>query len=442
MNMLATVSGIVKPAASQRGRMQKWLAGNFWPLFALVWLLGLMIRVPLLTLDTNITNDISVYRSWFILIRDQGLAHAYAGTGIDYPPLFLEWLSFSSALLAHLPAWLSENGAVIISIIKLPSLLADMLTAAVLAAAFSGQGRWPALAAAAAYLFNPAVWYVSAYWGQTDALYCLFLVLAIVALQRAAVVPAWVALALALGWKLQAGAVAPLLVVASLRLKGWRQLTVGLVAFALVSGLLWAPWLFSGLFEAVWNIRPPLNDLVISAYNLWYLVGGNDLVRLLAASSVPGLAFVYQLLARSAYWGAVAAITVVVWRARRMRLALSAALYCLAFFVLMVGVRERYLFPVQALLLLAQAEAGESETDRRNLWILYVVLSVTSLFNLVTVASFNHQWWINILAAQPETPFVRALRIIGLAAAAVNTIVTVWLFLWVARFRRRPEMAP
>ena len=98
----------------------------------------------------------------------------------------------------------------------------------------------------ALYLFNPAVWYVSALWGQTDAVYTLPLVASVIALQRERLVSAWVAYALALATKPQSLALAPVLAGASLARQGLRGLATGAGAALLAILALALPWLAAG----------------------------------------------------------------------------------------------------------------------------------------------------------------------------------------------------
>src|SRR5712691_8853994 len=61
-------------------------------------------------------------------------------------------------------------------LIKLSSILADVLTAWLIAWALRRQGSVRHILACGLYAFNPAVWYVSTHWGQTESVYTLFLV--------------------------------------------------------------------------------------------------------------------------------------------------------------------------------------------------------------------------------------------------------------------------
>ncbi len=131
-------------------------------------------------------------------------------------------------------------------LIKLSSILADVLTAWLIAWALRRQGSVRHILACGLYAFNPAVWYVSTHWGQTDSVYTLFLVASVVALAQSAIPFAWLVYTLALGTKIQSIALAPLLVVVTLVRYGVRGLAGGLIVSTVTGTLLAAPWLITG----------------------------------------------------------------------------------------------------------------------------------------------------------------------------------------------------
>ena len=81
-----------------------------------------------------------------------------------------------------------------------------------------------ALLGALGYAFNPGVWYVSAYWGQMDSIYTLFMVVTVLALAAGAVRSAWVAYVLVMTIKIVGASLAPLVIVWSLARHGASRL--------------------------------------------------------------------------------------------------------------------------------------------------------------------------------------------------------------------------
>ena len=98
--------------------------------------------------------------------------------------------------------------------LRLPALVADLLAGALIFRV--SRQRYSisfnvALLATCAYLFNPALIFDSAYWGQTAAVHSLFMLLSVIAVDRRRYDWAGVALAAAILTKPQAIAIAPVL---------------------------------------------------------------------------------------------------------------------------------------------------------------------------------------------------------------------------------------
>src|SRR5205807_528564 len=105
-----------------------------------------------------------------------------------------------------------------------------------------------ALLATCAYLFNPALIFDSAYWGQTAAVHSLFMLLSVIAVDRRRYDWAGVALAAAILTKPQAIAIAPLILLLAIRERGTlRFLAGGVVATLLIT----APFILAGNVASV-----------------------------------------------------------------------------------------------------------------------------------------------------------------------------------------------
>lgn len=155
-----------------------------WIIVAIL-LLGLLLRLPFAAREFRTTSDVETYRRWARTIRQQGLETIYAGTDVDYPPLILYLPGGAAKVEAQLPFRqpVAADRA-LTALIKLPAIIADTLTAAVILRALRGQKPAIQVLACASYTFHSAIWYVSAHWGQTDSIYTLFLVASVVALER------------------------------------------------------------------------------------------------------------------------------------------------------------------------------------------------------------------------------------------------------------------
>jgi Gpi18-like mannosyltransferase len=394
-------------------------------LLAALLLLGLLVRLPYLWVDTGTSNDVETFVRWARLTQAHGVTRIYHGTGVDYGPLAVYLLGAAARVEAHLPGALRGGDGALIALIKLPAIVADVVAAALLAWALgrrAGKDRvlgGVALIACAVYLFNPAVWYVTAYWGQTDSVYILFVLATVVALDRGAVVPAWLAYTAGLAMKLLGVGLAPLLVVWTLARHGVRSLAAGVVSAAVAASVLLLPWLVTGrigeaLHAAYLDLPTETPRVDVSAYNLWYLLFGGRVHEADSHSHLPLLGIRYQTMGILVFALFVLVVLALVLR-RDGDVFLPAAILSLGQFVLLTQAHERYLLPVLSLTLLAGA------------WTAYAVLSSTCLFNLLTVASFAPSIVPNVIAVDAGSPKLVILKAIALAAAVVNLLVLWWL---------------
>jgi len=122
-------------------------------------------------------NDMVTFEAWFRTAADNGLRSFYDLTQCDYPPLnvYLFW-GFGSIAKAF-----SLFGTPLINYaVKLVPAIFDVATGFLIFVFIRSRLNFKmALVAVALYVFNPAVIFNSAVWGQFDAIYSFFLVLSL-----------------------------------------------------------------------------------------------------------------------------------------------------------------------------------------------------------------------------------------------------------------------
>ena len=164
------------------------------------------------------TND---FASWFNTAATHGIRPFYTVTWADYPPfnVYIFWLFGSLA-----KAFSSIN---VSYFIKLGPNLFDLATASVIFFYVRKQASLNlAIVATALYVFNPAVIYNAAVWGQFDAIYTFFLVLSLVFALKSKPELSAVTLAIALLTKPQAIALAPLIAFIIITKSGWKRTAI------------------------------------------------------------------------------------------------------------------------------------------------------------------------------------------------------------------------
>ncbi|MBV8340327.1 MAG: hypothetical protein JO343_10305, partial [Candidatus Eremiobacteraeota bacterium] len=146
---------------------------------AVILAVGLCIRLLFMPAEGHST-DVGTFESWMLSLIKYGYHDFYAKAGfVDYPPGYMiilgafGWI-YNTFQHVNLPFDLLKFS------IKAPAVCADIglayLSFLIVRRTWSANaGLW----AMALVVFNPAVWFVSAYWGQADSVTAVFLVWAV-----------------------------------------------------------------------------------------------------------------------------------------------------------------------------------------------------------------------------------------------------------------------
>jgi Gpi18-like mannosyltransferase len=382
--------------------------------------LALCLRLPWLTAPDPVGDlELSVRR--MAALHANGLTGAYAAEG-DYMPLRLYWLYGFSALAALLGVDFSAAPSPVpIVLIKLPGLLADLATIALL---YTWCRRWRSPRSSATltalYALAPPIWMNVAWWGQVDAILMLPLLAMVVLLDRADGRWSWLCWALALLIKPQAIIFAPLLYIATLRQHGSRNILIGgaLAAGLLVLGC--APLILAGqgpgLLQAYVGSIGRFPQLTSRAYNLWYLVtlgsSGPDLGQGLGSLS-------FRTIGMLLMGGAALLVCIALFRrSDGPTRAEGAAVQALAFFALPTQIHERYLFLSLAFLMLSAA------ADRRML-IPFCILTVTATLNILGALRGFLPVAYEVIAPSPLPLFIAVVNLLVLLVLAGRLLMII-----------------
>jgi Gpi18-like mannosyltransferase len=150
-------------------------------ILAIVLALSFIVRV-LLFPQQGYQNDMATFNYWFNTAAEHGIRPFYSVVlrdvgWIDYPPfnVYIFW-AFGS-LAKAVSAW----GISTISIVKLVPNLFDLGTATLIYLFVRKQLDFKqSLLATGLYVFNPAIIFNAAIWGQFDAIYTFFLVVSLI----------------------------------------------------------------------------------------------------------------------------------------------------------------------------------------------------------------------------------------------------------------------
>ena len=289
-----------------------------------------------------------------------------------YPLWLVGWLFRQVFSPLFPPPWLNDP-PILRFLLRLPALAADLLTAALIARATASRGARMVLTAVALYLFNPALIFDGAYWGQTAALHSFWMLAAAAAAMQPAFGWAALSITLAVLTKPQALATAPFIAFAA-----WRA--ARLTRFAAAAGVTLAvvllPFLLTASMDSVvpqYAQTAQYHPLVsVNAHNFWWLVTRGQ-------GWQPDSTLIWGPLSFRAagilLFGLASLLSLaVLWR-DRSALYRVAAFQSLAFFMLLTQIHENHLIPMFAPLVVACA------LERKGWW-LFGALALTALANM------------------------------------------------------------
>jgi hypothetical protein len=217
-----------------------------------------------------------------------------------------------------------------------------------------------------------------AYWGQTDALHSLLILLAFVILYVKRIGIAFFVYAVAALVKPQAAVFAPLLLMYAWRIGMWRGVARAAAFGALGAGLMLLPMFLSGgaasmfgFFQNVAGFHPVLSA---NAHNAWWLVSGGQGDMLDTRAVFPGAPLSFRLTSLLVFGAVYLAVLVHARRAPRDDFFELGAFIAFAFFMLVTEIHENHGFALLPLLAVAMARD-------KKLIPFYLVLSVTMTLN-------------------------------------------------------------
>jgi hypothetical protein len=360
-------------------------------------LMAIALGVRLYLAPRVITSaDLLAYEYWGELANTQFL-HVYSASlapqnwayYAGYPPIavylygLLDKVYFGLGALLGIPLIHDVRvGGVIRAYLKLPAIFADIALLTILyVKALKAMPRWAAWLLSVTYALSPGIIITVIFWGQTDGIVLLLTVAALIFAMRKQPIWCGVMLALAINFKPQPIVFVPLALVYLWRWGGFRLAVRAVIAMAVVTIVVWIPYLLPPHPEALAlahniSLLETAEGLTAThtAWNLWYALG---IPKVGVATQVLGPLTLSQV--GDALFLLVILIALVgVWRdPRPVRMWAGAAIIALAFFTVMTLQFERYLFPALALFFLAALY------DRRY-WPLYFTVSITFMANFAS----------------------------------------------------------
>lgn len=393
----------------------------------LLLLLGLSVRIFIGRYAQGFDSDITTFKAWGYTVANTPLTEVYHSSAfLDYPPGYLYVLLILEKLRGVLS--LSYESSAYTFLIKLPSILTDLLCGGVLL--WLGRkklGERSALLLSAAYLFCPAVIINSARWGQVDSFCTAILLVSVLLLYREHYAPAALLYGLSIACKPQMLIFAPMYLFFAIKRKKWVQLPIGVLCALFMILLTAAP--FTEGFDFLWLLDrykgtlDYYNYYSINAYNFWTLIGWNW-------KTLPdGFGKTALTLATPVLATALCGV-VLLKSKRRDALFACAPVLMGVMYLFSVKMHERYLFPSVLFLLLAYAFTPDNRLLRA-----FAAVSTAHYLNVA------HVLYLFVDCGGYYSPNEPAMRVIAVLQCAA-IVYSVWAVLRVYCFTSVKEAAP
>lgn len=383
--------------------------------FILFLLFASIVRLILAASVHGYDGDLDYYRKWAEAAAGE-FRLVYGSGNVDYPPLYLYILHFIGRALRALKL---DLGSILgIMLMKMPAILADILSGIMIYSAASRQMSGnTALILSGLYLFNPAILVNSAMWGQTDSIMTLLAVTGLYCLYHDRIMASAFFFACACLMKPQAFIFLPVLFLELIRKKSLREFLLCMATGLFTGFVIILP--FSLWRDVWWIVRLYTGDwskyayASLHAHNLFALAGG-DMVRdsamfLFMPYKVWSLIFTLAVLGFFLYLYLKSGV--------QNRIFAAALVLQAGIFMFTSRMHERYLYPAVMLLVMVLIYSG----DRR----------IFGLLGLLSMTVFINQFAVLFYVTYKDImPFVVPLfntstRIFSL----VNLAAVIYLFL-------------
>ncbi|APC09554.1 glycosyltransferase family 39 protein [Neomoorella thermoacetica] len=308
---------------------------------------GLLLRISVSTLIEGHPFDINTFKSWATAAANN-LLEVYSNRSIDYPPLYIYIL-----FLIGKTAGFAAMSPYFTLLLKLPSIITDIATS-YLIYKLARKYLTPEISIliSAFYIFNPAVFINSTFWGQVDSFFTFIVISAVILLAEKRIAFAAALFTAAVMMKPQGIIFLPVLFFELVREKSPGSFlkaavfalgtaAIIILPFSLNHGVLWIEKLFS-------NTIAEYPYASVNAFNFFCLIGKNY-----TRDTATLFIFSYHT------WGMIfiVVVTALSWfiyiKGNNRIFASAAALLLIAgVFTFSTRMHERYLFPAAALSIL------------------------------------------------------------------------------------------
>jgi len=354
-------------------------------IFVSILALGFFTRIITAPVIEGWPGDIAINKHWAKTAAGS-VFNFYNATWCDYPPLFI-YVLIVVGKLSNI-SWL---GIDFTTLIKIPSILADLVSAVIIHELVSngiqvvngkkthypGLGKIPGLVACFIYLMHPVVIIDSTIWGQVDSFFTMIILAELVFLANKRIVLSSVFFAFSVLMKPQGIFFMPILLYELIKLKKVSNFAKAFVTGLVTTIVVILPFAVnmepSWIFKLYMGTATQYPAAVMNSFNLFAMADAN----FVDASKTP-IVFSYTV------WGFVFSFILLVIAAilhikckNVFTPFLSGVLLNAGAFIFSTKMHERYMFPVVALSLVAALLFRD-----RRLLVIFAGFSLTNFANI------------------------------------------------------------
>lgn len=379
----------------------------------IIFILALFIRLVFI-FHPGFLADIAYWKWWSSVAAEKGLIYTINNINYNYPSFYLYILKITGHIYllfsaTNNPDFWNTFNSLFLFLIKIPYVIADLGVAFLIYLTLKDftNKRYLSLLGSCLFLFNPAIIYNSAIWGQTDSLGTFFALLALFLAMKEKLILSSIIFALAFFLKVHTNFFI-LLGFLYIFLRFGLSKSIKSIAATTLAGLfLNFPYLISSTFDKVvavvlesFNYFPFIS---LNAYNLpWFLSPSGRPDKILDTTLLMGN-LNYKNFGLILFAGAliIAFLNLIKERltflksnpkgqdfVHNLNLSLieSCTLAVFSFYMLPTQMHERYLIPIFAFLPILLIYFLESWVQK----IVFITLMVSSVLNLHMVMLLNY----------------------------------------------------
>ena len=344
-------------------------------IFFIVLLFGALLRLAIGIGYYN-PQDTLWYKAWAMELNS-GLFDIYSRAdkvNLDYPPIYLFFLKITGGIYSLTGE--SVHNYTEMFIMKLWPMLGDIICAVALFYVFKKQSPKTGLVASALWMFNPSGIFNCAFWGQTDSIMCLLLLISFVALERERPILASILFALAGMTKYQCLFFTPLFLTELFVKYRISKMLKGISAAAATVAAVFIPFMIGSknpfLFLDVYlKGQGTYPYCTLNAYNVYGIFGLNWKEDTIGTPSLYALSFVMVALL-------IGFMIYCYIRSKRISVWVMGFLFMNTLFMFMTRMHERYQFVVLIFILMAAIVH-----KHRGFFYCFVGISVMTFVNQV-----------------------------------------------------------